>query len=146
MGVRVGDTVGFIGPGPDPTPQSANRFDPKGKPRPGDYGVVIDVADTLATVDWRFGAQTTCPVESLSFHPARRKAHRYRVSFRTSIGPDITFFAITEGGEAKAVYMATGKLARVQPEYRAVVVEVEDLGSEYVLDPAADLLAWDEVS
>jgi len=59
---------------------------------------------------------------------------------------DVSYTVVTEGGEAKAVWMASDALAREKPEYRAWSVEVEDLGTDFQSDPDNDLLAWHEVS
>ena len=60
-------------------------------------------------------------------------------------GEDVTYSVITEGGEAKAVWMASAALSRDHPNNRAFAVEVEDLG-EPTGEHADALLAWDEVS
>jgi hypothetical protein len=145
--IRKGDAVSFVGPGPSPTPTSHSRHDPDGVPQPADYGEVVDVLGDLARVAWRFGATTECSIESLSkWHP-RTKSHRYRVLFeQTDQTDDVTYTVVTERGEAKAVWLASARLFRDHPDYRARAVEVEDLGTDFQIDPAADLLAWDEVS
>ena len=116
-------------------------------PQPADYGEVVDVRGDLARVAWRFGAITDCSIENLhKWHP-RSKPHRYRVLFEQMMqSEDVTYTVVTEGGEAKAVYMASAQLFRDHPDYRAWAVEIEDLGTDFQIDPAADLLAWDEVS
>jgi hypothetical protein len=145
--IRKGDTVSFVGPGPPPSPTSHARRDPNGVPQPADYGEVVDVRGHLARVAWRFGAITDCSIESLhKWHP-RSKSHRYRVLFeQMKQADDVTYTVVTERGEAKAVWLASGRLERDHPGYRAFAVEVEDLGTDFQIDPAADLLAWDEVS
>jgi hypothetical protein len=57
----------------------------------------------------------------------------------------VTYTVETDGGEAKAISIASGALARDRPGYQPWAVEVEDLGSDSLADPA-DLLAWDDVS
>jgi hypothetical protein len=147
MPIRPGDAVQFVGPGPLPTTSSHLRQDPDGQPRPGDYGGVVEISGELARVAWRFGATTDSTIDNLAkWHP-RSKSHRYRVVFAQSRqSEDVSYTVVTEGGEAKAVWMASAALARERPEYRAWAVEVEDLGTDFQPDPANDLLAWDEVS
>jgi len=145
--IRQGDTVQYVGPGPWATEASWSRHDPEGTPQPGDYGDVANTNGDVARVVWRFGATTDCSISDLAkWHP-RSKPHRYRVLFEQSRqSEDVSYTVVTEGGEAKAVWMASDALAREQPEYRAWAVEVEDLGTDFQPDPANDLLAWDEVS
>ena len=45
MPIRPGDTVQFIGPGPDPSPEKWDRHDPDGAPMPGEdvsYSVITE--------------------------------------------------------------------------------------------------------
>jgi hypothetical protein len=145
--LRPGDVVGFIGGGPPPTPESWTRHDPEGAPRPGDYGDVLEVDGEMALVSWRFGATTECPIEHLSKEPRRAKSHRYRVvfeSFRAS--DDVVYSVVTECGEAKAVWMASSALLSTQPNFRPWTVEVEDLGTDFELDPEDDLISYDELA
>ena len=145
MPIRSGDTVSFTGSGPPPT-ETPHEDDPDGEPRPGDYGEVLQVDNEAARVKWRFGAITTCSIDNLAKHPVRSAPHRYRVLFEQFMEADVTYTVVTDGGQAKAVWMASAALAQAQPKYRAHSVEVEDLGTDFQLDPASDLLAWDEVS
>jgi hypothetical protein len=118
-----------------------------GTPQPGDYGDVASINGNIARVVWRFGATTDCSIDDLvKWHP-RSKPHRYRVLFEQSRpSEDVSYTVVTQGGEAKAVWMASDALAREKPEYRAWAVEVQDLGTHFQHDPVNDLHAWDEVS
>ncbi|HMQ26151.1 MAG TPA: hypothetical protein PKA98_09195 [Acidimicrobiales bacterium] len=146
MPIRPGDTVQFIGPGPDPTPDAWGRNDPEGAPRPGDFGDVEVVDASTAVVKWRFGATTSTQLAQLAKMHPRSAPHLYSVLFEgMKHGEDVTYSVITEGGEAKAVWMASAALSRDHPNNRAFAVEVEDLG-EPTGEHADALLAWDEVS
>ena len=65
MPLRPGDQVVFVGPGSDPTPESAVRHTPADEPRPADHGEVIATEGGLVTGAWRFGATTVVPVGQL---------------------------------------------------------------------------------
>jgi hypothetical protein len=108
---------------------------------------VVNVDGDLARVEWRFGATTDCSIEDLAKWPRRSVPHRYRVLFEQSMPiRNVTYTVITEGGEAKAIWMASAALTHEEPEYRPWTVEIEDLGTEFQRDPTNDLIAWDEVS
>jgi hypothetical protein len=86
-------------------------------------------------------------IVNLAKYPRRSETHRYRIVFEQSRqSEDVTYTVVTEGGEAKAVWMASWALAQARPDYRAWTVEIEDLGTNFQIDPANDVLAWDEVS
>ena len=146
MPIRPSDRVQFVGPGPRPTPESAHRHDPHGDPRPGDYGAVLDVAGESAIVAWDFGTTSLVSIDHLGKWHARTRAHRYSVLFESSFQRnDITFTVVTEGGEAKAVWMASSALARRHPDVRPWAVEVEDLGIPSEPDPT-DLISYEELA
>lgn len=149
MPIRPSDTVQYIkymGPDFRADPASFDRHDPDGEPQVGDYGEVVAVDDDHATIAWRFGATTQMAIEHLVKHHARGASHRYRVLFESSIeSEDVVYHVRTEGGAAKAVYMATCALTRDHPDRRPYAIEVEDLGDNADRGDA-DLLSWDEVS
>jgi hypothetical protein len=145
--LRHGDIVQFVGPGPWPTRESESRHDPEGDPRPGDYGHVVEVKGDVVRVAWRFGATTDCSIDHLAKQSRRSQAHRYRVVFEQLLQrEDVTYTIVTEGGEPKAVWMASAALARDHPDYRPFTVEIEDLGTNFQPDSVNDLVAWDEIS
>ena len=142
--IRHRDTVQYLGPGPPPTEESWSRHDPVGEPQPGDYGEVLEAREGVARVAWRFGATTETPIGYLVKTPKRVPSHRYRVTFEQGVGMDAVYTIVTGGGEAKAVYLAAAELQAQHPDFRAWSVEVADLGTDFVLDPENDIIAWDE--
>ena len=79
--LRPGDEVVFVGPGPDPTPDSWERHDPTGEPRPADYGSVVDVEQGAATVAWRFGRSSSVPISQLYRRNENGPMRRYNVTY-----------------------------------------------------------------
>ncbi len=133
MPLRPGDQVVFVGPGPDPTPESAVRHKPEDEPRPADYGEVVATEGGLVTVAWRFGATTVVPLGQLSKRNANGPVRRYNVIFENVEKiEDAVYVVVTGGGVGKAVWLASRALSEERPRFWPVVVDVEDLGEVLV--------------
>ena len=131
--LRHGDAVVFFGPGPDPTPESWERHDPTDEPRPADYGTVIAVEQSAATVAWRFGGTSSVPITHLYKRPSNRPIRRYNVLFENVEKiEDATYTVVTGGGAGEAVWLASRNLELEHPNFWPVVVEIEDLGEVLV--------------
>lgn len=123
----------FVGHGPDPTPESWQRQDPEGDPRPADYGEVTAVEQDIATVAWRFGATSAVPIAQLYKRNRNGPMLRYSVTFENMEKiEDVAYLVVTGGGQGKAIWLASRQLILERPSFCPSVVEVDELGEVLV--------------